>query len=558
MTMTKLRASLQTADSDSPTTPRVAYFCMEYGLHPEFHLYAGGLGILAGDYLKAAHDLNLPVVGIGLLWRQGYTRQVLNEQGVPYDTYPIYDYEFLKDTGVKVKVDIRGRVVTCKVWLVDKYGNAPLYLLDTNLPENSDRWITGQLYGWFGEERVAQEIVLGIGGVRALRALNIPVDVYHFNEGHAALAALELIKEKMNDNGSGFEQALDATRNEIVFTTHTPVKEGNESHPLNLLEYMGAFNGLSREQMIALGGDPFNMTVAGLRLSRLANGVSALHGQTARQMWKDVAGAAPIIAITNGVHAGTWQDARMRKAYETGTDLWQPHLEAKKELLSAVQARTGAQLNQDSLLIGFARRAVPYKRSDLIFSDPQVIEPYLRDGRIQLIFSGKAHPLDDQGKAIVARLVSFSKTYPNSVVFLENYDMEIGRLLTRGTDIWLNNPKRPLEASGTSGMKAAMNGILNVSVLDGWWPEGCIHDVNGWEFGHGYEGPQADEIDLAGLYQVMLGQVVPTFYQNRQKWTRMMRAAIDMSVEQFSANRMMHEYFERMYAAGRQAQERQA
>ncbi|HBL48953.1 MAG TPA: alpha-glucan family phosphorylase, partial [Firmicutes bacterium] len=179
--MTKLRASLQTADSDSPTTPRVAYFCMEYGLHPEFHLYAGGLGILAGDYLKAAHDLNLPVVGIGLLWRQGYTRQVLNEQGVPYDTYPIYDYEFLKDTGVKVKVDIRGRVVTCKVWLVDKYGNAPLYLLDTNLPENSDRWITGQLYGWFGEERVAQEMVLGIGGVRALRALNIPVDVYHFN-----------------------------------------------------------------------------------------------------------------------------------------------------------------------------------------------------------------------------------------------------------------------------------------------------------------------------------------------------------------------------------------
>ena len=303
---------------------------------------------------------------------------------------------------------------------------------------------------------------------------------------------------------------------------------------------------------------PQRLTVAGLRLSRLANGVSALHGQTARQMWKDVAGAAPIIAITNGVHAGTWQDARMRKAYETGTDLWQPHLEAKKELSSAVQARTGAQLNQDSLLIGFARRAVPYKRSDLIFSDPQVIEPYLRDGRIQLIFSGKAHPLDDQGKAIVARLVSFSKTYPNSVVFLENYDMEIGRLLTRGTDIWLNNPKRPLEASGTSGMKAAMNGILNVSVLDGWWPEGCIHDVNGWEFGHGYEGPRADEIDLAGLYQVMLGQVVPTFYQNRQKWTRMMRAAIDMSVEQFSANRMMHEYFERMYAAGRQAQERQA
>jgi len=569
--MNKMPTAFQSAtagtSAGTSAMPRVAYFCMEYGLHPEFHLYAGGLGILAGDYLKAAHDLNLPVVGVGLLWRQGYTRQVLDAQGVPYDTYPIYDYDFLKDTGVKVNVDIRGRAVACKVWLVDKYDNAPLYLLDTNLPENDDRWITGQLYGWFGEERVAQEMVLGIGGVRALRALNIPVDVYHFNEGHAALAALELIKEKMNarslagsGSGSGYEadynQALTATQSEIVFTTHTPVKEGNESHPLSLLEYMGAFNGLSREQMIALGGDPFNMTVAGLRLSRIANGVSALHGQTAQQMWKDVAGAAPIIAITNGVHAGTWQDARIRRAYETGADLWQPHQEAKQELISAVQARTGTQLNPDSLLIGFARRAVPYKRSDLIFSDPQIIEPYLRDDRIQIIFSGKAHPLDDQGKAIVARLVSFSKVYPNSVVFLENYDMEIGRLLTRGTDVWLNNPKRPLEASGTSGMKAAMNGILNVSVLDGWWPEGCIHDVNGWEFGHGYEGEKADEIDLAGLYQVMLGQVVPTFYQNRPKWMRMMRAAVDMSTERFSASRMMHEYFDRMYVdlEGRQQQ----
>jgi starch phosphorylase len=543
------------ASSAALTTPRVAYFCMEYGLHPELHLYAGGLGILAGDYLKAAHDLDLPVVGIGLLWRQGYTRQVLDAQGVPYDTYPIYNYDFLKDTGVKVSVEIRGRAVTCKVWLVDKYGNAPLYLLDTNLPENDDRWITGQLYGWFGEERVAQEMVLGIGGVRALRALGIPVDIYHFNEGHAVLAALELIKEKMQA-GSDYNQALCTTRREIVFTTHTPVKEGNESHPLSLLEYMGAFNGLAREQMIALGGDPFNMTVAGLRLARVANGVSALHGQTAQHMWKDVTNAAPIIAITNGIHTGTWQDARIRNAYETSADLWLPHMEAKKELLAAVLARTGAQLNPDNLLIGFARRAVPYKRSDLIFSNPEVIEPYLRDGRIQIIFSGKAHPLDDQGKAIVARLVSFSKAYPNSVVFLENYDMEIGRLLTRGTDVWLNNPKRPLEASGTSGMKAAMNGILNVSVLDGWWPEGCIHGVNGWEFGHGYEGPLADEIDLAGLYQVMLDQVAPTFYENRPQWVRMMRAAIDMSVERFSASRMLQEYYSRMYVDMVKRQER--
>ncbi|MCL4514867.1 MAG: alpha-glucan family phosphorylase [Firmicutes bacterium] len=526
--------------------PRVAYFCMEYGLHEEFRLYAGGLGILAGDYLKSARDLGLPVVGIGLLWRQGYTMQLLGEDGRPFDAYPNYAYDFLEDTGVKVKVRIRGRKVACKVWRVHKYGNAPLYLLDTNLPENEDKWITGQLYGWFGEERIAQEMVLGIGGVRALRALGIGVDVYHFNEGHAVLAGVELIREKMEE-GMTFEEAWEATRQEIVFTTHTPVKEGNESHDHELLKYMGANNGLILGQMLQLGGSPFNMTVAGLRLSRVANGVSQLHGATASRMWKDVSGAAPIIAITNGVHPGTWQDPGIRKAYEEGADLRAPHQECKRELLAQVEARTGARLNADRLLIGFARRAVPYKRSNLIFRDPEVIEPYLKSGKIQIIFSGKAHPLDDTGKEIVTDLAAMAKRYPNAVVFLENYDMKIGRLMTRGSDVWLNNPVRPLEASGTSGMKAAMNGVLNLSILDGWWPEGCRHGENGWQIGNGYEGPGADEHDRRSLYEVLLKEVVPTYYEDQDRWLKMMKASISMSRDRFSSDRMLEEYYDKMY-----------
>lgn len=535
--------------NNSTNLPRVAYFCMEYGLHEEFKIYAGGLGILAGDHLKTAGDLNLPLVGIGLLWRQGYTMQLIGEDGRPYDAYPNYIYDFLKDTGVTVKVRIRGRQVACKVWLVDKYGNAPLYLLDTNLPENADRWITGQLYGWFGEERIAQEMVLGIGGVRALRALGIQVDVYHFNEGHAVMAGIELIREKMDDLGMSFEEAWEATRKEIVFTTHTPVKEGNEAHDHELLQYMGACNGLTHGQMLQLGGDPFNMTVAGLRLARIANGVAELHGVTARKMWKDVTGAAPIISITNAVHTRTWQDNRVRDAYLSGRDLWAPHMEAKRELLDEVQIRTGVRLNEESLLIGFGRRAAPYKRSDFIFRDPEVIEPLLKSGRIQIIFSGKAHPQDDTGKAIVTNLVAMARRYPNSVVFLENYDMKIGRLLTRGCDVWLNNPRRPMEASGTSGMKAAMNGVLNLSILDGWWPEGCVHGVNGWQIGDAYEGPDQDERDLKSLYRVLLEEVVPTFYENRTKWVQMMKASIDMSHQQFAGERMLEEYYRLMYAS---------
>lgn len=529
--------------------PTVAYFSMEYGLHSDFKMYAGGLGILAGDYIKGAKDIGAPIVPIGLKWKQGYTDQQIGPDGKPYDSYHNYEYDFLEDTGVKVTVKIRKTDVVCKVWKTDRFGNNPLYLLDTDIPENGDTWITGQLYGWFGEERIAQEIVLGIGGVKAMRALGIPIDVYHFNEGHAALAAIELIREKMS-GGSTFEEAWKATRQEVVFTTHTPIKEGNETHPLDRLEYMGAFNGLTRSQMERIGGEPFNMTVAGLRLSRISNGVAELHAVTANKMWKEVAGRSPIIAITNAIHTPTWVDERITRAYEADGDLWGTHTEIKGELIDFIEQRSGTQLNPDHLLIGFSRRAAPYKRSDLIFSQPEVIEPYLQSGKIQIVFSGKAHPLDDTGKRIVSNLVAMMRKYPNSVVFLENYDMTIGAMLTRGSDVWLNNPRRPLEASGTSGMKAAMNGVLNCSILDGWWPEACIDGENGWQIGDGFETTDfevLDKHDSDALFDTLLNRVLPVYYDDREQWVRMMKRSIETTREAFATRRMLEEYYNKMY-----------
>ncbi|MBY9078559.1 alpha-glucan family phosphorylase [Paenibacillus sp. HN-1] len=532
--------------------PTVAYFSMEYGLDSDFKMYAGGLGILAGDYIKGAKDIDAPIVPIGLKWKQGYTDQKIGDDGRPYDSYYNYVYDFLEDTGVSVTVKVRETNVICKVWKCDQFGNNPLYLLDTDIPENGDAWITGQLYGWFGEERIAQEIVLGIGGVRAMRALGIEIDVYHFNEGHAALAATELIREKMC-GGSSFEEAWKATREEVVFTTHTPIKEGNEEHPLGRLEYMGAYNGLTRDQMERIGGSPFNMTVAGLRLARISNGVAKLHGETSNLMWKEVAGRSPIIAITNAIHTPTWVDERITAAYEQNGDLWATHMEIKQELLSFIEKRTSISLNPDNLLIGFSRRAAPYKRSDLIFSRPDLIEPYLEDGKIQIVFSGKAHPLDDTGKKIVTNLVSMMKKYPKSVVFLENYDMTIGAKLTRGSDIWLNNPRRPLEASGTSGMKAAMNGVLNCSILDGWWPEACIDGENGWQIGDGFQTKDFEELDRHdsdALYDTLLNRVLPVYYDNRSKWVEMMRKSIETTRTEFATKRMLEEYYDLMYIKG--------
>lgn len=529
--------------------PKIAYFCMEYGLDDKLKTYAGGLGILAGDYMKGARDHDFPIVGLGLKWKQGYTDQYIDKDGKPYDSYKNQNYDFLEDTGVEVSVKIRQRDVKIKVWKCDNFGNAPLYLLDTDVPGNEDGWITGQLYGWFGEERIAQEMVLGVGGVRALRALGIDVDLYHFNEGHALFAGFELIREK-REKGDSYERAFVKSRDEIVFTTHTPVIQGNESHPIDRLMYMGANMGMTVEQLVAMGGAPFNMTVGALRLSKKANAVAQLHGETANEMWDWVEGRAEIVPITNAIHRPTWVDKAMTDAAEKGTDLWEPHMKNKRDLIAFVKERTGAELKEDVLTLGFSRRAVPYKRANLLFRDPEVIDPLLRDGKLQIVYSGKAHPLDDMGKQLIMEIVGFSKKYPNAVVYIPNYDMATGAALTRGSDVWLNNPRRPKEASGTSGMKAAINGVLNFSTLDGWWPEACDHGENGWQFGDGFVGQteaEHDKHDGDALYKVLLEEVMPTYYDNHKKWVEMMRKSIMGCKDEFAVLRMLEEYYEKLY-----------
>ncbi len=537
--------------------PKVAYFSMEYAIESDFKTYAGGLGILAGDYMKGVKDYHFPMIGIGIRWKQGYGEQMIAD-GKPYDAYKNYEHDFLEDTGVKVTVPIQGRDVVIKVWRVNKYGVDSLYLLDTDIPENDGtaRWMTGQLYGWFGEERVAQEMILGIGGVRALRALVLPIDVYHFNEGHALFAGFELMHERMLQ-GKTFNEAWAETKEDVVFTTHTPVVQGNESHPIERFLYMGANLGLNKSQLKKIGGSPFNMTVGALRLSRISNAVAALHCETANKMWQDVEGRSEIIGITNAIHIPTWVDEKMLTAsenydggYESADHLWKSHMKNKKKLIAFVKERTGVKLDAKVMLIGFSRRAAPYKRSNFIFTEKKFIEPLIEDNKLQIVFSGKAHPLDDDGKKIVAEILEMTKKYPNNVVFLENYDMTIGSMLTRGSDIWLNNPRRPKEASGTSGMKAAMNGVLNVSILDGWWPEACEHSINGWQFGDGYENEDEEKLDkhdFKAFKKVMQNEVIPTYYENRQKWIEMMHASIQSTRVAFSVKRMLDEYYEQLY-----------
>lgn len=528
--------------------PTVAYFSMEYGLESRFKQYAGGLGILAGDYMKGAKQHDFPIVGIGLLWKQGYTDQMIDADGKAYDSYHNYTYDFLTDTGIEVAVEIRRRNVYAKVWKVDCFDNADLYLLDTDLEKNDDPWITGQLYGWFPEERVAQEMILGIGGVRALHQLGIPVDVYHFNEGHAIFAAFEIIQD-YKEKGLEYVDAVEAAREVMVFTTHTPVIQGNESHTLDRLMYMGANNGLTLEQLVAIGDAPFNMTVAALRLCRKANAVAQLHAKTANTMWSHIDGRCEIVGITNAIHLPTWVDSGVLNASDDKT-LWDAHMVNKRALIDFIKERNGVELRDAVLTIGFSRRAVAYKRSNFIFTDRELIEKLFQEDRLQIVFSGRAHPLDDNGKAIVENLVEMSQRYPNNVVFLENYDMEIGAKLTRGSDVWLNNPRRPKEASGTSGMKAAINGVLNFSILDGWWPEACEHGVNGWQIGDGFESDDVvalDTNDIQSLYKVLLNEVIPTYYDKPDQWVGMMRASIDRCKDEFAVKRMLEEYYQHLY-----------
>ena len=551
--------------SSKSVYPRVAYFCMEYGLDPTFPIYAGGLGILAGDHMKSAGDLRAPITGIGLMWDEGYTRQVIAASGGVEDQYPKTARDAVRRIEARIEVSVRGKRVPLRAWKVERFISSDLYLLEPERDE--DRWITQRLYGGGSEDRLAQEIILGVGGVRLLEALHLPVDLYHFNEGHAVFAGLELLRSS-KFGGTTLANRMSKLRPHVVFTTHTPVPAGNEVHDLALMRKMDADLGFTDPELTQIGDDPFSMTVAGLRLARIANGVAELHGETARTMWKTVEGAAPIISITNGVHAPTWQDARIRAALvaekshaQQDTELWTAHQRMKAELIEEIAARTKIHLSVDRFLIGFARRAATYKRADLLISDDKALKR-LFDAGVQIVYAGKAHPLDSQGKALIGRLIDASKKHPREVVFLENYDMRLGALLTRGTDIWLNNPRRPLEASGTSGMKAAMNGVPNLSILDGWWPEGCEHGVTGWKIGDADPKDDAfDETDMARvdlrdrdlLHQTLEREVLPA-YHDRARWLPIMRASIAMSQWRFSSDRMIEDYIAKVYtppASGR-------
>jgi starch phosphorylase len=536
----------------------IAYFSLEYGLHRSLPFYAGGLGFLAGDFLKECSDLGIPMVAVGFMYPDGYVRQKINADGwqegadetLDRDNAPIIRVLDAEGNQVVVPVPFTDPPIYVAVWKA-MVGRIPLYLMDTDLPRNepAHRRISNHLYISEPEERLLQEIVLGLGGNEMLEILGIKHSVLHLNEGHAAFALLERLRDRIEKDHLSFEDAVREVRATSVFTTHTPVPAGNEVHPLPDLLRLGAGCDLVERELKEIGGDPFNMTVAGLRLARSANAVSQLHAETARAMWAHVPDAAPIIGITNGVHVGTWQDPRIARALDDDEALRAARRALKQELVAEIQARTGARLDPDALTVGFARRAATYKRPDLLLRDPERLDRLLAGRRVQLVFSGKAHPADAAGKAMIARLVEAIRRWPDAIVFLENYDMGLARRLTRGCDVWLNTPRRPLEASGTSGMKAAMNGGLNVSVLDGWWPEGWEPGATGWAIGDGTESPgDQDERDLEALYRVLEDEVLPAF-ADPPRWTRMMRASIRMAVERFSSDRMVREYFDRLYPA---------
>jgi len=568
----------------------VAYFSTEFGLDESLPIYSGGLGILAGDHLKSASDLGIPLVGVGLFYREGYFRQQLDESDWQGERYPENEPSLLpmsvEDARVTVELADDHDVlapVHARVWRV-QVGRIPLYLLDTDIEENPDwaRRITDRLYGGDRRHRLRQELVLGVGGVRALRALGLDPAVFHMNEGHSAFLQLERLRELVEDAGLTRDAAADRLRASTVFTTHTPVPAGNEIFDAWLVErnVAGLVQrcGYSWEEFAALGRtgpseNAFGLTPFALRTSSYANGVSALHGEVSREMWHGLwpersIDDVPIGSVTNGVHARSWisdeldrqlgteEDTAIpdfARAYELSADqLWSAHTEAKSRLLAGLATRNGTRFDPDILTIGFARRFATYKRADLLFSDADRLARLLTDAErpIQIVLAGKAHPADEGGKALIQKLASFvhDERASGRVAFIEDYEISIARILVQGVDVWLNNPRRPLEASGTSGMKAALNGVVNCSILDGWWVEGYSPDT-GFAIGGNWiaaDDAAQDAADASALYDVLEREVIPAYY-DRSRWLDLMRNSIAQLGARFNTNRMLIEYVERMY-----------
>ena len=606
----------------------VAYFSAEFGFHESIPNYSGGLGILASDHCKSASDLDLNFVAIGLLYRHGYFRQQIDKEGIQeainlnqnFHHLPIREVR-REDAKLLISVPILDREVFAKLWEL-RVGRVSLYLLDTDTPENraEDRLITAELYGGDLEMRMRQEIILGIGGVKALSALGIQPDVFHMNEGHSAFLALERIRRNVVEKKLDFYSALQVVAAANIFTTHTPVPAGNDSFPREMMrKYFGAFAkelNIPFEELFSFGqtrvdpNDPFSMTILALRLSRHANGVSKLHGEVSRLLWKDVwagvpAHEVPITSVTNGIHTKTWMAPEFAALYRKhlgaweehltepefwrgvidipDAQLWETHQNLKLRLIEFVRERVRLRrqrlgesaeairkvdgiLDPEILTVGFARRFATYKRGALLFSDKERLKRLLNDTTrpVQFIFAGKAHPRDEAGKAVIQEVYKFTREvgFENRVVFLEDYDSYIARRLVQGVDLWLNHPLRPLEASGTSGMKSAPNGGINLSVLDGWWREG-YNGNNGWAIGAEIDNGSAEfqnEGDATSLYQLLENQIVPLYYAKPDgklplAWLQLMRESIRSVTPVFNTQRMVKEYTERLYITAAKSHE---
>ncbi|OYW25182.1 MAG: alpha-glucan phosphorylase [Planctomycetales bacterium 12-60-4] len=562
----------------------IAYFSMEMALRPEMPTYSGGLGILAGDTVRSAADLKLPMVAVTLLHRKGYFAQKLDANGwqteapVPWDVAG-----FCRELPPRVQIGIEGRTVHVAAWLHTVKGigghEVPVILLDADLPENSewDRALTHHLYGGDAHYRLCQEVVLGIGGVRMLRALGYhDVSRFHMNEGHAAFLGLELLDERARwfHRDRFNHEDVQAIQRRCVFTTHTPVPAGHDKFPLDHVRHvLGRDDIFDMHEVFCCAGE-LNMTYLALNLSHYVNGVAKKHGEVSQQLLqpRDAFHHYQIDHITNGVHLATWaspsfaalfdrhvpgwreDNASLRAALMIpNEEVWQAHWAAKTRVIEEVNRRANAHFDLETFTIGFARRAATYKRADLLLTDPSRLrEIASRAGRLQIIYSGKAHPMDDAGKRVIQQIVQACDALGPEVriVYLENYDWELGCLLTSGVDVWLNSPLPPMEASGTSGMKAALNGVPSLSVLDGWWIEGCIEGITGWAIdgvAQSTDSTKHTSQDAQSLYQ-KLGQVVlPAFYQRRDDWLRIMRHAIALNASHFNTQRMVQEYIVKAY-----------
>ena len=555
-----------------PTCGLVAYFSMEIAINPAMPTYSGGLGVLAGDTLRSAADLGVPLVAFSLVHRKGYFQQHLNGSGEQSeDVQPWNPADFCTEEEARITVSVESRVVTVRAWrynLEGRYGHiVPIYLLDTDIEENSgwDRGLTDHLYGGDTNYRLEQEIVLGMGGARMARALGLHVNVYHMNEGHAALLTQALLESELGGGplNAATEADIAQVRQKCVFTTHTPVPAGHDRFSTEqTIRILGGDRTARLEKLGCFRDGLLNMTLLALKFSRYANGVALQHGKVSRGMFPEFA----IDSITNGVHAPTWisepvqqmldehipawrrDNLRLRNAIDLPEqEILSAHSRAKEALLTEVATRTGHVLNPKVLTLGFARRAATYKRATLLFTDPdRLLKIATEAGGLQILYAGKAHPQDQPGKALIHQVIEDAARLSNEllrIVYLENYAWDLGALLTAGVDVWVNTPRRPYEASGTSGMKAALNGVPSLSILDGWWIEGCIEGVTGWAIEDG-----ANDAEEAGsLYNKLETAVVPLYRDAQEKWARMMRTTLAFNGSYFNTNRMVKQYTRNAY-----------